>query len=236
MIAGVMAGFVGSELKKRVISAYESLRHKQEIEDMFGEHVSPEVVTMLLSEEGQKSRQMELTMLFLDVRGFTTFSEKLPPDQVYDALNQMFDFMIEIIRDYKGIINKFLGDGFMAVFGAPLADTNHAANAIAASRQIVQALADKIKEGKSPDLNIGIGLHSGTALTVNVGSAQRKEYTIIGDVVNLASRIESLNKEFQSTLLISEETRDLAVESEGKKIGAVKVKGRQEPVTVYQLI
>ena len=155
-----------------------------------------------------------------------------------DYLNSLFVFMIDSINRHHGIVNKFLGDGFMAIFGAPISSDQDRQNAVRAAREIVDEVHARTQDGSIPATRIGIGLHAGMAVTGNVGSEQRKEYTIIGDVVNLASRIEQLNKQFASELLVSEavlssvpELRDGSID-----IGDVHVKGRGEQVRVYRLV
>lgn len=145
--------------------------------------------------------------------------------------------MIEIVNRNHGIINKFLGDGFMAVFGAPFSEGSDSQNAVRAAREILQKLHQEVEAKRILPTKVGIGLHAGNAVTGNVGSSQRKEYTIIGDAVNLASRVESLNKQFDSQLLISEAVRN-AIGKDGEEaisLGKVTVKGRNDPVEVFKL-
>ena len=145
--------------------------------------------------------------------------------------------MIDIVNRNHGIINKFLGDGFMAAFGAPFSDGFDSRNAVNASKEILQKLKEEIEAGNILPTRVGIGLHTGNAVTGNIGSSQRKEYTIIGDVVNLASRIESLNKQFNSQLLISDMVKEALGDTsiETVSLGKVAVKGRAEPVEIFKL-
>jgi adenylate cyclase len=186
-----------------------------------------------------ESEIRRVCVLFLDIRGFTTFSEKRTPPEVVNHLNQVFDFMIQIINDNGGIVNKFLGDGFMALFGAPLSyQGQDSANAVRAALAIRVALLAANARGDIAETHIGIGIHVGDALVGNVGSASRKEYSIIGDVVNLASRVESLNKQFHSEILITRAVREeLPEEFEkiAKPLGPVSVKGREEQVQIFKL-
>jgi adenylate cyclase len=233
--ASAIAGFVASQLRTRVLSVIDSVRQKQELETLFGEHVSQEVVQKLIASRGDNLAEVrQITALFLDVRGFTTFSESRTAHEVYTELNKLLDFMIEIVHAHSGIINKFLGDGFLAVFGAPLDDNSHAVNAVKTALRISEELKRRSAAGSVVDLKIGIGIHSGEALTGNVGSDKRKEYTVIGDVINVASRIEQLNKQFHSEILVSEEVigaggHGVAFDEKGE----VPVKGREKPVRVF---
>jgi adenylate cyclase len=146
--------------------------------------------------------------------------------------------MIEIVNRHHGIINKFLGDGFMAVFGAPLSDSRDCANAVAAAREILDRVHQEVAQGTILPTTIGIGLHAGEAVTGSIGSSMRREYTVIGDVVNLAARIEKLNKTFGSQLLISEMVWDAARDeglSQAIPMGQVQVRGRETSIQVYQV-
>ena len=138
---------------------------------------------------------------------------------------------------HHGIINKFLGDGFMAVFGAPLSDGRDCANALEAAQEILARVRDEVKAGTILPTTVGIGLHAGEAVTGSIGSALRREYTVIGDVVNLAARIEKLNKRFDSQLLISEIVwRAVSGEqSKGVPMGHVEVRGREQAIQIYQV-
>ncbi len=188
--------------------AYKVLhRYAQNIQIIFGKHVSPQVVKALMSNiDMDKGQETEVSVLFLDVRQFTTHAENKNPKEIFDFLNMLFKFMIQIITEHDGVINKFLGDGFMAIFGAPTKDINHAESAILSALRIQEILKKKIKSGQIPEVEISIGIHSGVALVGNIGSKLRKEYTIIGDVVNLTSRIEKLNKEKGTDVLFSADT------------------------------
>ncbi len=219
----------------------EALRHQDERNSVlrtFGQHVSPQVVDALLRQgDALQSTLRHVSVMFLDIRGFTTMSESRAPGQVVDLLNELFGFMIDEVNTHEGIINKFLGDGFMAVFGAPISSGQDARNAVAAARAILDRLGQEIDRGRLPPLRIGIGVHHGEVVTGSVGSRQRKEYTLVGDVVNVASRVESLNKLFDSQILVTDtvfaQLHDppdpVAVHSQ------VPLKGRKDTVTVVQI-
>jgi adenylate cyclase len=205
---------------------------------MFGQHVSPSVVEKLLSQDVEFGGEVRhVCVMFLDIEGFTTFSESRRPEEVVLYLNSLFSEMIDSVNGHNGIVNKFLGDGFMAVFGAPIFDASDRKNAVAASLEILDRVEAMVTSGQISPTRIRIGLHAGEAVTGNVGSSARKEYTIIGDVVNLASRLEQLNKQFGSRLMVSEtvvEGLDGLTE-QAKPHGAIQVKGREQPVQVYEL-
>ena len=165
--------------------------------NLFGQHVSPAVVNQLLAQPKEPASELrQVCVLVLDIRNFTTFSEGRVADEVVAYLNTLWTFMVRTVNEHHGIVNKFLGDGFLAVFGAPLSAGNDCANALAAAREILREIDELTEAGRLPPTRIGIALHAGEAIVGNVGSAERKEYTVIGDVVNVAFRIEALNKEF----------------------------------------
>lgn len=235
LLSAAIAAFVAVQLRKRVMHVIDAMRQKQELETLFGEHVSQEVVQKLVASKGDNLAEIRhITALFLDIRSFTTFSESRSAHEVYTELNKLLGFMIDIVHEHSGIINKFLGDGFLAVFGAPLDDNSHAVNAVKTAQRISDELKRQTASGDVVNLGIGIGIHSGEALTGNVGSNKRKEYTVIGDVINVASRIEQLNKQFKSEILVSEEV--VAAGGHGVNFterGEVPVKGREKPVRVF---
>ncbi len=237
-VTGLVTGLVTLQLKKQIIQSFHYIQERNDIANIFGQHVSPPVVDKLLHQPTEICTETRhVCVMFLDIRDFTTFSENNRPEEVVNFLNTLFEPMIDIVNLHNGVINKFLGDGFMAIFGAPISDGKDSQNAVNAAQEIIKTVKQKIANGEIAPIRIGIGLHTGNAVTGTVGSIQRKEYTVIGDVVNLASRIEQLNKPLGSQLLIS-----AAVwETIGKNIdtvidkGLVPVKGRKEPVQIYQI-
>jgi adenylate cyclase len=237
-LVGLVTGLVSQQIKKRMKRSIKTAEEKNRIINMFGQHVSPEVVNKLLRQKGElDSETRYVCMMFLDIRNFTKFTETKEPEEVVNYLNTLFDFMIDVINENKGIINKFLGDGFMAVFGAPFSDGADSINAVNAARGIISQLEKEVAAGRIPDTRVGIGIHAGHAMTGNVGSSQRKEYTIIGDVVNLAARIEQLNKQYDSQLLVSEEVWKSMGERErfSKDLGLIEIRGHAEKIHIYRL-
>ncbi|MEQ9364992.1 MAG: adenylate/guanylate cyclase domain-containing protein, partial [Leptospirales bacterium] len=237
VLAGVLTGRVTERNKNKLVEGFNALEERNHVTGVFGQHVSPAVVDELLRQGTRvRSQLREVCVLFFDIRNFTSFSESRDPEAIFHHLNQVFSACIEAVNNNDGIINKFLGDGFMAVFGAPLSSGDDTANALRSAREIQKTLGEQF-----PDMRFGMGLHSGFAVTGNVGSAVRKEYTIIGDVVNVASRIEQLTKEYASTILISEDVLERAARanpeaiSDAVALGPVTVKGRQGETHIYRM-
>lgn len=237
-MTGVVTGLVTLQIRKRIINSFSVIEERNRISQTFGEYVSPEVMGTLLDLKPHlRSESKDVCVMFLDIRNFTGFAEKRSPEEVVQYLESLFEFMIEIVNRHHGIINKFLGDGFMAVFGAPLSDGRDCANALEAAREILARVQQEAKSGTILPTTVGIGLHAGEAVTGSIGSALRREYTVIGDVVNLAARIEKLNKEFDSQLLISERVWQ-AFEgglAEAVPMGQVEVRGREQAIQIYQI-
>jgi len=155
---------------------------------------------------------------------------------VVDRLDGAFAVLVEILDRHGGIVNKFLGDGFLALFGAPFEAEDPVHRAVAAGREMLAAM-EHINRGSEWPLRIGIGIHFGEVVAGNIGSPRRKEYTVIGDTVNFASRIEALNKEFNSQLLISAAVRDALGEDcpDAVSLGAIPIRGYEKPMTIWQL-
>jgi adenylate cyclase len=238
VLIGVVTGLVTLQLRKRILTSFSIVEERNRISRTFGEYVSPELVDTLLDlKPDLRSENKNVCVMFLDIRNFTTFAEKRTPEEVVNYLESLFEFMIEIVNRHHGIINKFLGDGFMAVFGAPLSDGRDCENALEAAREILARVRQEAEGGNILPTRIGIGLHAGEAVTGSIGSALRREYTVIGDVVNLASRIEKLNKEFHSQLLISEKVWQAfdGGLSEAIPMGQVEVRGREQTIQIYQV-
>lgn len=238
-LTGVVAGFVALEIKKRILHSYEVMHERNQLERMFGQQVSQAIVDEMISSKREVvSRRRNVCIMFIDIRDFSRFSNGKSPEEIVKYQNEVFSFMIDSISRNHGIINQFLGDGLMATFGAPVSYENDCLNAVNAAMEIIKAAEEKSLKGIIPHTKVGIGIHTGEAITGNVGTQVRKQYSITGNVVILASRIEQLNKEYGSCLLVSEEV----INAVGAKrycselIGPVLLKGQDEPVTIYRLV
>ncbi|MBI2430193.1 MAG: adenylate/guanylate cyclase domain-containing protein, partial [Ignavibacteriales bacterium] len=177
-------------------------------------------------------------IMFLDIRGFTSFAEKHSPEEIVQYQNAFFTSVVDVVDKNNGIINQFLGDGAMITFGAPVSKGNDCQNALNTALEILERIKMDGENGKIHMTTVGIGIHVGEAVTGNVGSSKRKQYSITGNVVICASRIEQLNKEYNSQLLISKDLFDGLDEKPvyAEHLGPVTVKGREEPIEIYKLM
>lgn len=238
LLAGFAAAFVAEEIRRRVVGVLRSAEERSRVVASFGQQVSPEIVAELLRGGGHmESRRAFVCVMFMDIRDFTRSVEKKTPQEIVAYQNAVFGAAIEAVNRHRGVINQFLGDGFMATFGAPVATGRDCANGLAAARDLLGKIRLLCEERKIPETRIGIGLHAGEAVVGNIGSAARQQYSVSGNVVILAARIEQLNKAYGSQLLASAEVLRGAGEdlSRAEALGAVAVKGRDEPVEIYRL-
>jgi len=226
----------------------QGLRQKEEIQDIFGKYVDPRVVKGLLERRdfGQAGERRVMTVFFSDLEGFTAVAERLTPGGVVKLLNQYFSLMAEAIRAQSGVIDKYIGDSVMAFWGPPFAPENeHAALACFAALEQqariaqFQALLPEVMGLRKgvPTVRVRMGLATGEVTVGSIGSADARSYTVIGDTVNLASRLESVNKQYHTGIIISEETRVLAGEAiETRELDAVRVVGKTDAVGIYELL
>src|SRR5690606_21615345 len=169
-----------------------------------------------------------------DIANYTTISESLSPEEVVRMLNEYFSVLVEIIQRHKGVVNKFIGDAVFAMFNVPLDDPDHAVNAIKAALEIEQITKSRTF-GNGSLLTTRIGINSGSVVAGNIGSADRLEYTLIGDEVNIASRLEQLNKQYGTNILLGENTYDMAkAHFEFTQLGEFQLKGKKKTVKVYK--
>lgn len=218
-------------------------KSKAQIKEAFSKYVASDVVEEILKDPAKLklggSRE-EITIFFSDIRGFTSFSEKLSPEKLVHILNEYLSAMTNIILEHKGLVDKYIGDAIMAFWGAPMKNKEHAKTACEASLDMIKKLNELKKKWQKqgfPEINIGIGLNTGNAVIGNIGSSERFDYTAIGDNINLGSRLESLTKYYGVPIIISEKTKEEAgKEFITRKLDFVKVKGKNEPIKIYELI
>lgn len=218
-------------------------RSKEKVKSAMGKYMSQDVMKRVIQDIdnlGLGGKRANVTVLFSDIRGFTSMSEQMTPQQVSEILNEYFTEMEPIITQYNGIINKFIGDAVMAIFGEPIQNKNHASNAVKCAYSMLKRVKELQKKWaleNKPKIEIGIGIATGEVFVGNIGSINRMEYTVIGDTVNLASRLEGYNKTYKTKLLISPATYE---EVKGIvdviKISDVQIRGKVNKMDIYEVL
>ena len=214
-------------------------RSRQQLKSMFGQYIPPALVEEMSHRPdhfGFEGESRDMTVLFADIRSFTTLSESLSAQALKELLNRFFTPMTRVIFDRRGTIDKYVGDMIMAFWGAPLRDAGHAAHAVAAALDMlhaVRALQIELAREGLPEIAIGIGLNSGVMNVGDMGSQYRRAYTVIGDAVNLASRLEGLTKYYGVDIVVGPRTRELASEFVYRRLDRVRVKGKRTAVEVF---
>jgi len=207
------------------------LREREQLREAFGTYVDKDVAEHILKEgTSLEGEDVEVTLMFLDVRDFTGFAERAPARKVVSTLNRLFERAVPVIRKHGGHVDKFVGDGLLAVFGAPRRAPDHAERAIRAALEISQGVEEEFGD----ELKIGIGLNSGWVVAGNIGGSGRLDFSVIGDAVNVAARVEAATRETGDAVLLSEQTRQLLEGTyELKPRTGIELKGKSEPVTLY---
>lgn len=221
------------ETRKQLVAA------ELNVKKLLGQQVSQDIAEALIGEEAVGQHvQKYVCIMFLDIRDFTPFASSRTPAEVIAYQNDVFGFMIEIVTRYHGVINQFMGDGFMATFGAPVSYDSDVRNAYQAAVEIVKEVNERSASAAIPSTRIGIGLHAGEVVAGNVGTDVRKQYSITGTTVITAARIEQLNKQYASQLLISETVADELGDDELKEseVFETKLKGMEHPIKVYKVM
>ncbi len=220
----------------------ESREAERSVRQMFQKYVPADVVREVLkmNDGGRLSAKLTATVLFSDIRGFTSISEKLPPEEVVGFLNDYLKRMVDIVFDEGGIVDKFIGDSVMAVFGAPVPKPDDAVRAVRAALRMIDEVArfnQRQRRKGGVEIDVGVGLHTGPLIAGNIGSDRKMEYTVIGDTVNVANRVESLNQQMETSVLITRECyeatgRAFAV----RELPRMQVKGKELPLQVYEVL
>jgi adenylate cyclase len=217
-------------------------REKRQVKKLFARYVSKDVFDQLMDDPSRAQlggQRREMTVLFSDIRGFTTFSEQGQPEEIVQQLNEYFSRMVHVLFEHRGTLDKFVGDAVMALFGAPLEDPDHADHAVQAALAMLRELDGLNRAwaaGGRPTLAIGVGINTGEMVAGNIGSETIMSYTVIGDAVNLGSRLESLNKQYGTTIIVSESTRArLKGSYDARPLGEVVVKGKTRPVAIFEI-
>jgi len=219
-------------------------REKRKIRKTFSQYLSPGVIELIEKDPEKYIRpggeMKELTVLFSDIRGFTTISESLTPDELVLLLNEYFGHMTDIVFATDGTLDKYIGDAIMAFWGSPYPQADHAFRSCSCALRMVRGLSElnaKWKAASHPPISIGIGLNTGQVNVGNMGSARRLSWTVMGDNVNLASRLEGITKQYHVQLIISEATyRQVSNQFVCRELDKIRVKGKNLPVNIYELM
>jgi class 3 adenylate cyclase len=216
----------------------EGLSEREYLRDTFGKYVSSSVAAQILDDRHRTGRvtdtTAEATLMFTDIEGFTTLSERMPPAEVAGVLNAYLGAVVPVIQRHGGVVNSFIGDGLFASFNLPLPCADHAAAAIAAAQEIQSVLGSAPFAGHA-SLRTRIGLNTGTVIGVTIGTENRLNYTLLGDAVNIASRVEQLNKQFGTRILATESTVQAAGPSGCERLGTIDVRGHEDDVVVWRV-
>jgi len=223
------------ELTAQFNTMVEGLRERERIRETFGRYVDESVAATILARQGDASGEIgEATILFTDIVGFTTIAEYFAPTELVAALNQYLETVLEPIRAHGGVVNTFIGDGLFASFNMPLACPDHACAAVQAAIDIQRATGSRTFGDYGVALATRVGISTGPVIGGSVGAGQRMSYTLLGDTVNLAARLEALNKEHGTRILVSQSTRDACAERFAfTALGTVAVRGRSEQIAVF---
>jgi adenylate cyclase len=214
-------------------------RHKRELANLFGTYVPPELVDEMVKDPdsySMKAASKELTVMFCDMRGFTKMSERMEPTQLQELLNAVFSRLTDIIRANRGTIDKYMGDCVMAFWGAPVETPNHAELAVKSAMEMSQAVHRINEEHRAnglPEIGVGVGINTGTMCVGDMGSDIRRSYTVIGDAVNLGSRLEGLSKVYGVDIVVSETARQQARDFAWQELDRVRVKGKEQAVGIF---
>jgi len=240
LLSGFIMGTIALLLRKMIESALAVASEKTRLHDIFGRFVSKDVADQIVSKDLKiGGDNVNASVLFLDIRNFTHRSSTMAPEDAVAFLNQVFNFTVAEVEKAGGMVNKFLGDGFMAVFGAPLSLPNSCNSAVICAIGIFEKLQMFNVSRLGENVHLGIGINYGPMVAGVMGTNTRKEYTVIGDIVNTASRIESLNKEFGTSLLISQsvyDNLDANLKDQFESMPPTMVKGKDQPISIYKKI
>jgi class 3 adenylate cyclase len=225
------------ELTGRFNTMVEGLREREKIRETFGRYVDESVAATILRRQGEgalSGETAEATILFTDISGFTTIAEYLTPTELVGALNDYLETVLEPIRAHGGVVNTFIGDGLFASFNMPLTCEGHAVAAVRAAIDIQRAVGSRTFGDQGVALATRIGISTGNVIGGSVGAGQRMSFTLLGDTVNLAARLEQLNKQHGTRILVSESTREACGECFAfDALGNVQVRGRSETIAIY---
>jgi len=234
--AAIITGDEIGVLTKEFNEMVKGLKEREFIKDTFGKYVTKDVATVILDKKINLEGEVRLcTILVTDIANYTTMSEELTPKEIVLMLNEYFSVLVNIIQNHKGVVNEFVGDAVFAMFNVPLDDPDHAVNAINAALAIEKITTTR-KFGKNRQLTTRIGINTGSVVAGNIGSADRLKFGVVGDEVNVAARLEQLNKQYGTHILLGENTYDMAKNHFNFiQLGNVQLKGKKRTINVYKV-
>jgi adenylate cyclase len=241
-LAATLITIFGIYVLNMILGFLFESRTRAHMHDLFCQYVPPDLVTEMSHDPKNYSLASEkrtLSVLFSDIRGFTSISEKLDASELSDLLNRFLTPMTHVVHHSKGTIDKYMGDAIMAFWGAPVRDENHANQAVGAGLSMLEELDilnREFQEQGMPEVKIGVGVNTGSMSVGNMGSVFRRAYTVLGDAVNLGSRLEGLTKEYGVSFIVGEATTRSATDFLYKEIDCVRVKGKSEPITIFEVL
>ncbi|MBK8966870.1 MAG: adenylate/guanylate cyclase domain-containing protein [Saprospiraceae bacterium] len=230
VLTGDEIGVLTQEFNGMVVG----LKERELIRDTFGKYVTRDVADAILNKKVNVAGEVrQCTVLVTDIANYTTIAEDLTPQEVIEMLNEYFSVLVTIVQEHNGVVNKFIGDAIFAIFNVPLDDPDHAVHAIRAALAIEQASITRTF-GKNRRLHTRIGINTGVVVAGNIGSAERMEYTVIGDEVNIAARLEQLNKDYDTHILLGENTYEMAKNQfDFNRLGSFQLKGKERSIEVF---
>jgi len=233
---GVIAGFLAERIKNSAINLYTQQEETRKIEQLFGQQLSPQIAKRLMESTSLiQPEKHQACIMFLDIRDFTQTTENMSPEEIIGFQNHIFSDMFGIVNQYNGVVNQIMGDGFMATFGAPVTSNQCCEEAVQCSLSLLSSLKKMNQQSDFPKTRFGIGLHYGSVVTGNIGTEERRQFSITGQTVIIASRIEQLNKTLDTQLLFSEDVHQQLANHkfEFTKFGKHPIKGLSQPVNIF---
>jgi adenylate cyclase len=239
VVSSIAAGLVANQIRRGINNSLKETEKRNRVENLFGQQISMEIAEKIIENNGEiESKRMTVAIMFVDIRNFTNFAASRTPEEIVQYQNVFFAIVSNAVANHGGIVNQFLGDGCMVTFGAPISLDNPSLNAVKAAIEINQELRASISAGKIVNTLIGVGIHTGSAITGNIGTNNRQQYSVTGKVVIVAARVEQLNKEFNSQILITNDVYQKTghyLSPATQNLGSISLKGFEENFIIHRV-